>query len=167
MKLKNLFDETDDRAVSPVIGVILMVAITVILAAVIGTFVLGLGDQVSDTTPNTQLAFDVDVTDDNLEGVTIEHRGGDRIDTEALRINLIDDDGDNFATASNEFNSGFTVGDRRSAEDLDGAGGDGTEELTIQVVHVQSDSILRETTIDFDEDVDIEINETEFVFDST
>ncbi|OYR65297.1 type IV pilin [Halorubrum ezzemoulense] len=34
----------DERAVSPVIGVILMVAITVILAAVIGTFVLGLGD---------------------------------------------------------------------------------------------------------------------------
>ncbi|MDY6775026.1 MAG: type IV pilin N-terminal domain-containing protein [Halobacteria archaeon] len=35
-----------DDAVSPVIGVILMVAITVILAAVIGTFVLGLGGQV-------------------------------------------------------------------------------------------------------------------------
>ncbi|WP_310732464.1 type IV pilin N-terminal domain-containing protein [Halostella litorea] len=33
----------DDRAVSPVIGVILMVAITVILAAVIGAFVLDLG----------------------------------------------------------------------------------------------------------------------------
>ncbi|WP_115862886.1 type IV pilin [Halorussus litoreus] len=41
MKLKELF--TDDDAVSPVIGVILMVAITVILAAVIGTFVLDLG----------------------------------------------------------------------------------------------------------------------------
>ncbi|WP_248515941.1 type IV pilin [Salinarchaeum laminariae] len=34
---------TDDDAVSPVIGVILMVAITVILAAVIGAFVLGFG----------------------------------------------------------------------------------------------------------------------------
>lgn len=43
MTITNLF-EGDDRAVSPVIGVILMVAITVILAAVIGTFVLGLGD---------------------------------------------------------------------------------------------------------------------------
>lgn len=37
----------DSRAVSPVIGVILMVAITVILAAVIGTFVLGLGDSIN------------------------------------------------------------------------------------------------------------------------
>ncbi|TSD08581.1 type IV pilin, partial [Haloglomus irregulare] len=44
MQLTNILG--DDEAVSPVIGVILMVAITVILAAVIGTFVLGLGDQV-------------------------------------------------------------------------------------------------------------------------
>ena len=45
MQLKELL-VGDERAVSPVIGVILMVAITVILAAVIGTFVLGLGDNV-------------------------------------------------------------------------------------------------------------------------
>ena len=56
MQLKEFLD--DDRAVSPVIGVILMVAITVILAAVIGTFVLGLGDQVSQTTPNAGFGFD-------------------------------------------------------------------------------------------------------------
>lgn len=37
--------QQDTNAVSPVIGVILMIAITVILAAVIGTFVLGLSDQ--------------------------------------------------------------------------------------------------------------------------
>ncbi len=42
MQLTNILG--DDEAVSPVIGVILMVAITVILAAVIGTFVLGLGE---------------------------------------------------------------------------------------------------------------------------
>ncbi|MCY4732257.1 type IV pilin N-terminal domain-containing protein [Natronomonas gomsonensis] len=55
MELKHLFTADDDnRAVSPVIGVILMVAITVILAAVIGTFVLGLGDQVQQTSPNAQ-----------------------------------------------------------------------------------------------------------------
>ncbi|MGB9961680.1 archaellin/type IV pilin N-terminal domain-containing protein [Halobacterium sp. MBLA0001] len=41
----SLFDtDADERAVSPVIGVILMVAITVILAAVIATAVLGFGD---------------------------------------------------------------------------------------------------------------------------
>ncbi|MDY6964879.1 MAG: type IV pilin N-terminal domain-containing protein [Halobacteriota archaeon] len=36
----------DEEAVSPVIGVILMVAITVILAAVIGAFVFGMGTSV-------------------------------------------------------------------------------------------------------------------------
>jgi len=49
-----MFDKTnimskfslDESGVSPVVGVILMVAITVILAAVIGTFVLDLGGQV-------------------------------------------------------------------------------------------------------------------------
>lgn len=50
MKLKTLLQSDEsDRAVSPVIGVILMVAITVILAAVIGTFVLGLGDNVNQS----------------------------------------------------------------------------------------------------------------------
>lgn len=42
-------DESTDRAVSPVIGVILMVAITVILAAVIAAFVLDLGQGQSST----------------------------------------------------------------------------------------------------------------------
>lgn len=47
----------NDRAVSPVIGVILMVAITVILAAVIASFVLGLGDT-SDPAPNPSIQWD-------------------------------------------------------------------------------------------------------------
>lgn len=45
MKKKN----RNDNAVSPVIGVILMVAITVILAAVIAAFVFGMSGQVSKT----------------------------------------------------------------------------------------------------------------------
>ncbi|GAB3024195.1 hypothetical protein GCM10025298_10190 [Natronobiforma cellulositropha] len=44
---KKLFGNEDERAVSPVIGVILMVAITVILAAVIAAFVLDLGSSQS------------------------------------------------------------------------------------------------------------------------
>jgi len=74
MQFKELFD--DDRAVSPVIGVILMVAITVILAAVIGTFVLGLGDQVQNTTPQASFGFD---TSDGASVVTVTHEYGDSI----------------------------------------------------------------------------------------
>jgi flagellin-like protein len=74
---------TDDDAVSPVIGVILMVAITVILAAVIGTFVLGLGSSVQQNAP--QASFTLDFTNDtvdstanyNVYNVTATHDGGD------------------------------------------------------------------------------------------
>jgi len=75
MNFKNLLD--DDRAVSPVIGVILMVAITVILAAVIGTFVLGLGDQIQSTTPQASFGFD---TSEGQSNVTITHQSGDTMD---------------------------------------------------------------------------------------
>ncbi|MCD2201610.1 type IV pilin N-terminal domain-containing protein [Halobacterium sp. KA-4] len=56
-----LFDipDRDDRGVSPVIGVILMVAITVILAAVIASFVLGFGSNVSE---NVQAGVDIQST---------------------------------------------------------------------------------------------------------
>ena len=55
MQFKELL--SDDDAVSPVIGVILMVAITVILAAVIASFVLGLGDT-GDPAPTPTVDFD-------------------------------------------------------------------------------------------------------------
>jgi flagellin-like protein len=92
MNIKQLL--TDDEAVSPVIGVILMVAITVILAAVIGTFVLGLGDQVQSTSPQASFNFDFtdqtrdasgsDVADDE---VTVVHDGGDAIP--AARLSFV------------------------------------------------------------------------------
>lgn len=72
MKPTELLKQTD-RAVSPVIGVILMVAITVILAAVIGTFVLNLGGSVSETAP--QASFSWSENDDGT--VSVVHEGGD------------------------------------------------------------------------------------------
>jgi flagellin-like protein len=81
MKLKRLF--TDDDAVSPVIGVILMVAITVILAAVIASFVLGLGDQAAQTTPQASFSFDYD---SSSSIVTVTHDGGDSIKINELFI---------------------------------------------------------------------------------
>jgi len=96
MELKQLFG--DQRAVSPVIGVILMVAITVILAAVIGTFVLGLGDQVQSTTPQAQFGFeqstesvsDADTGTDTAEVtvVSITHETGDSIDETDLSVSV-------------------------------------------------------------------------------
>lgn len=88
MKLQQLF--ADDDAVSPVIGVILMVAITVILSAVIATFVLGLGDQVSNTAPQASFTFDYDASNSDL---TVTHDGGDSIAGSELFIRGAQDTG--------------------------------------------------------------------------
>jgi flagellin-like protein len=82
-----------ERAVSPVIGVILMVAITVILAAVIGAFVLEIGDQ-QETAPNT--SFDSEQgtyiydtaswAQANLTTVDISHAGGTVVDIDKVTV---------------------------------------------------------------------------------
>jgi flagellin-like protein len=85
MELKRLFTaDEENRAVSPVIGVILMVAITVILAAVIGTFVLGLGDQVQQTSPNAQWDWEENGDVTASGSLTVTHEGGDTVDPATL-----------------------------------------------------------------------------------
>jgi flagellin-like protein len=94
MNIRDLL--SDERAVSPVIGVILMVAITVILAAVIGTFVLGLGDQLSSSSPSASFGFDYEINESATEAtagrvgnLTVSHNGGDKI--EASNVNVTAD----------------------------------------------------------------------------
>ena len=77
-----------ERAVSPVIGVILMVAITVILAAVIGTFVLGLGGDLA-TTP--QASFSITDTDTSADTITVEHVAGDALQGDETEVLVIRD----------------------------------------------------------------------------
>ena len=80
MNFKKLIDADD--AVSPVIGVILMVAITVILAAVIGTFVLGQADNLGDSAPQVQFDYDV-----NSSGNAVAtHQGGDSFDPANVNV---------------------------------------------------------------------------------
>lgn len=122
MQLRNLLG--DDDAVSPVIGVILMVAITVILAAVIGTFVLGLGDQVSSTTPSASFAFDFDNADSSTDGnistksegdglLTITHDGGDSIIAGNVRVvgSSVTDAEGKWSSGSLDASSSITAGD--------------------------------------------------------
>ena len=84
---------SNDRGVSPVIGVILMVAITVILAAVIGTFVLGLGQDVSQTAPQASITFQNDT--DVAGNITIAHEGGDTL-TKDIKVTANGNDAGNF-----------------------------------------------------------------------
>jgi flagellin-like protein len=139
MKLFNQ-NTADDRAVSPVIGVILMVAITVILAAVIGTFVLGLGDQLSDSAP--QASFDIDSANDS--SVNITKTGGQSIPVDDLVLSVDGTRYDNAsASASGDWQSGvtntYTEGSNKFPDN---------DDATIQLIHDPSGSVIFEGTAD-------------------
>jgi len=94
---------TDDSAVSPVISVILMVAITVILAAVVATFALSIGDSTTDTAPQATFTFGFeDNTSYNpsnggpgtpytADRLTITHDGGDTIASSDIAVRTYGD----------------------------------------------------------------------------
>ncbi|MBP2250444.1 flagellin-like protein [Halarchaeum solikamskense] len=107
MDLKQLL--SDDRGVSPVIGVILMVAITVILAAVIGTFVLGLGSNVGNNAPSATFGYEYDnFSDDNsVNTITITDQGGDSIDSSTITVS-VGSDSVNATDGEGEFSSNST-----------------------------------------------------------
>jgi len=77
----------DQRGVSPVIGVILMVAITVVMGAVIAGFVYGyLGD--TPKAPNVALSVIDDPTDQT--SFLLKHNGGESIDASDWKLSVTD-----------------------------------------------------------------------------
>jgi len=130
MQLKQLL--SDDEGVSPVIGVILMVAITVILAAVIAAFVLGLGGSSSDT-PQASFDFDFDEGSAGTPGdasMTITVESGDTLDAANLEISGAGVTGtfdtDNSPSGGSFFSDDVTAGDSVTLDgsDLTDTGGD-------------------------------------------
>jgi len=122
MRIKELF--ADDQAVSPVIGVILMVAITVILAAVIASFVLGLGSQ-TQTTPQASLAIDYSESgtpiggSSNYDGnLTVTHESGDPVTDNELYVR-----GDNFCNSNSNGPANDTWQAYNTGAQCGGAGG--------------------------------------------
>lgn len=95
----------DDNAASSVIGVILIVAITVILAAVVGTFALGIGDSAQKSQPvvsfsvqqqerfleegsGNQDGSDNAPDETNVTVVVLNHESGDNLDTGQINITV-------------------------------------------------------------------------------
>lgn len=85
-----------DRAVSPVIAVILMVAITVILSAVIATFVLDIGGSLSETAPQVTFEAEQGATytvatgsnDAEVRSVSITLTGGESLEIAKLGVTV-------------------------------------------------------------------------------
>jgi len=74
----------DDQAVSPVIGVILMVAITVLLAATAAVFFFNLGESQNEVAPTA--AFDIDYESDGSDSLTITHNTGSDVTVGDLTV---------------------------------------------------------------------------------
>lgn len=130
----------DDRAVSPVSAVVLMVAISVMLAATIGAFVLGVGGQFDDGQPTAQLTTDVDT---GADAVTITNTGDDFVSPSEFEL---------VAYADGAAVDRTAVGTDRLAPDESvtvGYSTGGTHAVDeLRVVHTSSDSVVVTAALD-------------------
>ncbi|WEL18611.1 Pilin/Flagellin, FlaG/FlaF family [Halorhabdus sp. SVX81] len=79
-------DLREDRAVTPVVSNVLLVAIAIILGVTVSVFALGIVEQVGQSPPTA--AFETDYTADN--GLVLQHRGGDVLDVGGLSVQVGD-----------------------------------------------------------------------------
>ena len=75
--MKRIAKREDESAVSPVVGVMLMLVVTIIIAAVVSAFAGGMGSTQTKT-PQASIAVKTGTTSGNLE-ITFEHLGGDPV----------------------------------------------------------------------------------------
>ena len=138
---------TGNRAVSPVIGVILMVAITVILAALISAFVLGFG---AEQAASPQASWQIEYDTEGDGNVIFVHDGGDAVEEADLSIMV---NGESFADTSDRT---LTGGDTVSINDLGGPSDQLQEGDEVHLIWHQPDgddtSILRTFIVDQDAD---------------
>jgi flagellin-like protein len=138
--LKSL--RNDKRAVSPVIGVILMVAITVILAAVIGAFVFGYG--APEPTPILQVRAYPDDTVDN--GIMLEHMGGDSIIWSTVKVETSADGATSWTDLSTGPASvGFSPGDTEPV--VDAVAVTPGDVVSLRIRYIASGGLILKTTV--------------------
>lgn len=110
--------DVDQRGVSQVLSVVLMVTITVVLASVVASAALGIGDQ-AEAAPTA----DFDITyDESADTVTIRHYGGQDI------------------LATDLYIRGTSVASSDTGKWVDAAGGDATGSLDGRSAVVSGDS---------------------------
>ena len=151
----------DEEAVSPVIGVILMVAITVILAAVIAAFVFGMGGSLKEAPPSTSLIASSDSSSTVL-GIVINHVGGDELVGSDWKVSVALE-GTNPIFATSKSGDDLVVGGQllltstTIEESFGFASGQWTysngtnldeDKYTVRLVHIPSNSMVLDTVVD-------------------
>lgn len=146
-----------DRGVSPVIGVILMVAITVILAAVLGAFVLDLGQIEANSSPSASLTVD---TTPSAHHVNVSHVGGDGLHAERTRV-VITNESDGVSTTygvgsgADVFSVGEEVGFNTSTPSTTWSLQPGTDsfelvsgnQYTVEFIDTETQRVIYATTV--------------------
>ena len=95
MKADVILKKKED-AVSPVIGVMLMLVVTIVIAAVVAAFAGGLG---SDVEMAPTAALDIDVYADGNK-VKIEHLSGEALSTKDITLKVTDANGNPLGTGT-------------------------------------------------------------------
>lgn len=88
---------TDSRGQSEIIGVILLIAITLVLASLVAVYAFDLGQTTQDAPPQATFSFDQAADGD----LTATHEGGQALNPQHIQIIVNDfDDGENDAAAA-------------------------------------------------------------------
>jgi flagellin-like protein len=143
----------ESRGVSPVIGVILMVAITVILGAVIGSFVLGVGGDLQQTPQVTLSVSDANkklYNGASLQNVlVIEHQGGATMQNESVSLIVQNATGGTSNVNTSTDIGSFSTGDRVTLVEKTNPNKQVSpgQKLVVKVVHDPTDTLLLDTTV--------------------
>jgi FlaG/FlaF family flagellin (archaellin) len=136
-----------------------MVAITVILAAVIGTFVLGLGQGVQSA-PQAQFTIETNALNDGTnsnDAFTITHDGGDTIESANIQIvvdgTIVYEDGTvtgaNVASGTNTWDTEINAGAAQDITESGGGGGIFAADDTVRVIWQSANSDKTQTLAKF------------------
>lgn len=110
MKRSNGYDSSNSRAryrTTPALGVILMLAITLLFVAMLGAFSFGITFE-SLTTPQASMSTELDVPNNQI---TISHIGGDSLPSERTGVVIINEsDGRILEFRSAQVGDSFEVG---------------------------------------------------------
>lgn len=125
-----------ERAVSPVVGIMLLIPVTIALSGIFATLVSGM-----ILPPPPPYVF-LNAEAENWESMvqlTIAHRGGDAIPMEELKLMTEDENGTLEVVAT--WPNAFSIGDEGISMYIYGANPEG-KELRVKVIHEPSRTIL-------------------------
>jgi len=144
------------RGVSPVIGVILMVAATIVIAGVVMAM-LG-GFKTPTTTPAVSLSAE-NYVETSKKDIVIKHNGGDTLKSNDYAISVVEvgdpenytDISDDFAVGNSIFVESCTIGscsyDNTNRTITGGTPFTSGNDYSVKVKHISSNTILLDTVV--------------------